>query len=101
MIRSNAIYCDSGIKNVGQKISVMSVCVYITKVTSQKLASKQIFMFSRVVRMPVKKLPVSSYLWKWFIFNGNILNNESLSELGISKGIFQLVIHSLLFAEAM
>lgn len=73
----------------------MALCVYITKDTSRKLASKQIYMFSRVVRMLVKKLPVSSYLWKWFIFNGNILNNKSLSELGISKGIFHLVIHPL------
>lgn len=73
----------------------MSLCVYITKDSSQKLASKWIFRFSRVIRMPVKKLPVSPYLWKWLIFNGNVLNNESFSQLGISKGVFHLVIHSL------
>lgn len=55
MIRSNAIQCDSGIENVGQKTSVMSLFVYITKDTSQKVASKQIFTFSRVVSMAVKK----------------------------------------------
>lgn len=62
MIKSSAIQCDSGIKNVGQKTSVMSLCAYITKDTFQKLASKHILTFFRVVRMPVKKLSVSSYL---------------------------------------
>lgn len=73
----------------------MSLCVYITEDSSQKHTSIQIFTFSVVVRMPVKELPVSCYLWKWFIFNGNALNNESLPGLGVSKSIFHLVIHSL------
>lgn len=56
MLRSNTIYCDGGTKNVRQKISVMSPCMSITKDSSEKLASKQIFTFSKVVRMLVKKI---------------------------------------------
>lgn len=64
ILKSNAILRENGMKNVRYKTSVMFLFVFITKDSSQQHARIQTFTFSRVVRMPVKILPASSYLWK-------------------------------------